>query len=192
MRVRAAGGVLGGIDGDSGIDGDFAGFVAASYRRLVHAADLLTGDASRAEELVQHALVRAYLKWPGIRDGNPEAYTRKIVVNAYLDWWRRLRWRELPEQSADQAADPGVAVPDHAVDVVRRDAVQRALELLTRRERAVVVLRFWCDLSEAQIAAELGMARGTVKSTMSRAVARLRANPELSAAVIDTKGPVLP
>jgi RNA polymerase sigma-70 factor (sigma-E family) len=176
MRVGAAGEATSGIAADSGIDSDFAEFVAASYRRLVHAADLLTGDASRAEDIVQHALVRAYLKWPAIRDGNPEAYTRKIVVNAYLDWWRRLRWRELPEQSADQAARPRVVLPDHAVDVVRRDAVQRALELLTRRERAVVVMRFWCDLSEAQIAAELGIARGTVKSTTSRTVARLRAN----------------
>jgi RNA polymerase sigma-70 factor (sigma-E family) len=153
---------------------DYGEFVTAAYARLIHAADLLTGDRARAEDLVQHALVRTYLKWSSI-ESSPEAYTRKIIINAYLDWWRRIRWRELPERSTDD----GAHLPDHAIDVARRDAVQRALGSLTRRERAVVVLRFWCDLSEAQIAAELGVARGTVKSTLARAVQRLRASEHL-------------
>jgi RNA polymerase sigma factor (sigma-70 family) len=137
---------------------------------------------------VQHALVRAYLKWPAIRDGNPEAYTRKIIVNAYLDWWRRVRWRELPEVTEDRAP----VLPDHAVDVARRDAVQRAMAALTRRERAFVVLRYWYGLGEAQIAAELGVARGTVKSTLARAMTKLRDDEALSAAVLDPEGAVQP
>jgi RNA polymerase sigma-70 factor (sigma-E family) len=149
----------------------FEVFVAAASGRLLHAGDLLTGDRARAEDLVQLALARAFLRWGSIRDGNPEAYVRRTMVNAYLDWWRRLRWRELPQEAAGQ----GPSVLDPAVDVVRRDAVQRALRVLTRRERAVIVLRYWFDLSEAQIAAELGIAPGTVKSTAARALVRLRA-----------------
>jgi RNA polymerase sigma-70 factor (sigma-E family) len=160
---------------------DFAAFVTASSRRLLHAADLLTGDRSRAEDLVQHALTRTYVRWPALRDGNPEAYTRKIVFHAYLDWWRRLRWRELPERPDDEAA----LLPDHATDVARRDAVHRALTSLTRRERAVVVLRFWYDLPEAQIAGELGVAPGTVKSTLSRALGKLRGNEHLRPTALD-------
>jgi RNA polymerase sigma-70 factor (sigma-E family) len=166
----------------------FAEFATGSYRRLLHAADLLCGDRARAEDLVQHALVRAYLRWPSIRDGNPEAYVRKTIVNAYLDWWRRVRWRELPEA----AEDAGGVLEDHAADVARRDAVQRAMAALTRRERAFVVLRYWYGLSEAQIAAELGVARGTVKSTLSRAISKLRDDEALGAAVHDPKGAVLP
>lgn len=150
----------------------FEVFVAAASGRLLHAGDLLTGDRARAEDLVQLALARAFLRWGSIRDGNPEAYVRRTMVNAYLDWWRRLRWRELPQEAAGQ----GPSVHDPAADVARRDAVQRALRVLTRRERAVIVLRYWFDLSEAQIAAELGIAPGTVKSTAARALTRLRAS----------------
>jgi RNA polymerase sigma-70 factor (sigma-E family) len=158
-------------------DEDFGRFVAATAGRLLHAADLLAGDRSRAEDLVQYALERAWLRWPRIRDGNPEAYVRRTMLNAYLDWWRRRRWRELPATAGGGDRQPHL--PDHAVDVARRDAVQRALSALTHRERAVVVLRFWCDLSEAQIAAELGIAPGTVKSTLARAAHRLRDNAHL-------------
>jgi RNA polymerase sigma-70 factor (sigma-E family) len=157
-------------------DDDFSQFVAACGGRLLHAADLLTGDRGRAEDLLQYALERAWLRWPRIRDGNPEGYVRRTMLNAYLDWWRRRRWRELPETAAgaDRAGPP-----DHALDVARRDAVQRALRALTTRERAVVVLRYWYDLTEAQIAVELGIRPGTVKSTLSRASAKLRGNAHL-------------
>lgn len=165
-------------------DAGFSAFVAASSRRLLHAGDLLTGDRARGEDLVQHALAKAYVRWPSVCSGNPEAYVRRAMLNAYLDWWRRLRWRELPPGSAGD----GPAVEDHAADVARRDAVQKALALLTRRERAVIVLRYWFDLSEAQIAAELRIAPGTVKSTASRALRRLREDGELR----DRPGPAGP
>jgi RNA polymerase sigma-70 factor (sigma-E family) len=155
---------------------DFARFVAGTAGRLLHAADLLTGDRGRAEDLVQHALERAWVRWPSIRDGNPEAYARRTMLNAYLDWWRRRRWRELPQTAAPDSPAPS----DHAADVARRDAVQRALAALTPRERAVVVLRYWYDLSEAQIAAELRIAPGTVKSRLARATHRLRADRHLT------------
>lgn len=156
---------------------EFTEFVEGASRRLLHAADLLTGDRARAEDLVQNALARTYARWSHVRAGNPEAYVRRAMLNGYLDWWRRLRWRELP-----LVEDAGGAAPelgDHAVDVARRDAVQRALAGLTRRERAVVVLRYWFDLSELQIAEELHIAPGTVKSTANRALHRLRQSDHL-------------
>jgi RNA polymerase sigma-70 factor (sigma-E family) len=160
---------------------EFASFVANVSRRLLHAGDLLTGDRARGEDLVQNGLAVAYARWPSIRANNPEAYVRRAMLNRYLDWWRRLRWREIPLPStSDQEAASGPVIEDHAVSVVRRDAVQRALAELTARERAVVVLRFWLDLSEEQIAVELRIAPGTVKSTSNRALARLRRSPQLS------------
>jgi RNA polymerase sigma-70 factor (sigma-E family) len=157
------------------VDEEFTRFVEGTANRLLHAADLLTGDRARAEDLVQNALARTYSHWSSVRRGHPEAYVRRAVLNGYLDWWRRVRPRELPLPDGD----PGAASGDHAADVVRRDAVQRALAGLTRRERAVIVLRYWFDLSEAQIAEELHIAPGTVKSTASRALARLRESDQL-------------
>jgi RNA polymerase sigma-70 factor (sigma-E family) len=162
-------------------EAEFADFVSGVSRRLLHAGDLLTGDRARAEDLVQHGLGVAYARWPAIRVSNPEAYVRRAMLNRYLDWWRRLRWRELPLPDGPEAGPARApAVDDHAEAVVRRDAVQRALARLTARERAVVVLRFWLDLSEAQIARELRIAPGTVKSTCSRALGKLRASPDLA------------
>lgn len=168
-------------------DQDFVVFVAARSRRLLHAGDLLTGDRARAEDLVQQALARAYVRWGSIRDGNPEAYVRKAMLNAYLDWWRRLRWREMPENAAGQ----GSQGEDLAVDVVRRDAVRQALAVLTRKERAVIVLRYWFDLSEAQIADELNIAPGTVKSTAARALKRLRGSEHVGPFAVNEDQPEL-
>jgi RNA polymerase sigma-70 factor (sigma-E family) len=156
------------------VDEEFTAFVAANYGRLLHIADLLTGDRTRAEDLVQAVLIRTYLRWPSVRQGNPLAYVRTSLVNARTDWWRRSSRERV-------AASPpvGGTVPDHAGAVVGRDAVQRALAVLSQRERAVVVLRFYEDLSEAEIAQMLRMAPGTVKSTCARALAKLRISPEL-------------
>lgn len=157
------------------MDEEFTLFVEGTSRSLLHAADLLTGDRARAEDLVQHALARTYSHWSRVRSGNPEAYVRRAMLNSYLDWWRRVRRRELPIAGNDT----GPPLADHAVEVARRDAVQRALAMLTRRERAVVVLRYWFDLSETQIAEELNIAPGTVKSTANRALQRLRRSQHL-------------
>ena len=152
------------------VEAEFTDFVRANSARLLHGAELLVGDRSRAEDLLQHALVGTYLKWASVREGRPEAYVRKAMLNSYLDWWRRRRWREAP--LSDLTAHPTAADP--SIDIARRDLVRRALAGLTRRERAVIVLRYWFDLSESEIAAELGIATGTVKSTASRAMTRMR------------------
>ncbi len=160
---------------------EFTAFVAAVSGRLVHAGDLLTGSRARGEDLVQHGLAMAYSRWTSIRLGNPEAYVRTTMLNRYLDWWRRLRWRELPlsgDEDDDLAGHRRAADP--ADQIARRDAVQRALAQLTTRERAVIVMRYWLDLSEVQIAQELRIAPGTVKSTAARALTRLRASNELT------------
>lgn len=156
---------------------DFSAFVAAAGPSLLRTAWLLTGDAHRAEELVQDALVRTYVAWSRVRDGDPTAYARRIVVNARVDSWRRRRREHLvadvPEQAGSHDVEGGVA---------RRDTLVRALAVLSARERRVVVLRYWLDLSEAQVADELGVSLGTVKSTASRALAKVRvAAPDLAA-----------
>jgi RNA polymerase sigma-70 factor (sigma-E family) len=164
-------------------DEAFATFAVANARRLRHAARLLTGDDGRAEDLVQTALVRAYLRWDRIRADDPTAYVRRVLYTVHADWWRR-RWRheyataELPDRPG-----PG----DHAADSAERMRLADALAGLSRRERAVVVLRFYEDLSERETAATLGIAVGTVKSTCSRALAKLRVSPQLTDAVEETR-----
>ena len=151
----------------------FEAFVAARSRHLLHAAHLLTGDRHRAEDLLQTALTRAYLRWDRIDE--PEGYVRRTMVNAHTDWWRRKPWRE---QATD--AVPEVAVGDTTTAYDARDAVLAALATLSGRQRAVVVLRYYEGLSEAEIAAALGCSAGTVKSAASRAMAKLRVHPGLA------------
>jgi RNA polymerase sigma-70 factor (sigma-E family) len=162
-------------------DDDFTAFVLARSARLVHFARMLCGDIGLAEDLVQTALEKAYLRWDRIEMADPFGYVRQAVVNQHLSWVRRRLWRERPSGHAtelDLYIDRTVADPSHAVD--RRVAVGAALSALTRRERAVVVLRYVEDLTEQQTAAILGVAVGTVKSANARALAKLRAAPELN------------
>ena len=154
----------------------FGLFVAARSRHLLQTAYLLTGDRHRAEDLLQTALTRAYLRWDRIASDDPEGYVRRILANAHIDWWRRKPWREQPTDVL-----PETALPDASGAVEVRDAVLTALAGLPRRQRAVVVLRYYEDLSEAEIAQTLGCSAGTVKSAASRAMARLRDDPGLRA-----------
>lgn len=156
-------------------DEAFSAFVAVRSRHLLHAAHLLTGDRHRAEDLLQTALTRAYLRWDRIVDEDPEGYVRRTMVNAHIDVWRRRPWRE---ESTEEV--PEVAVPDASGVLDARAALLEALAGLSRRQRAVVVLRYFEDLSEAEIARTLGCSAGTVKSAASRAMAKLRAHPGLS------------
>lgn len=156
---------------------EFAGFVAESQARMVRLGLLLTSDRGRAEDLAQEGFAKAYASWRRIRGGDPGAYVRRCIINANTDWWRRRTWREQPQSPfPDQ---PGHR--DMARDIAARDMVLRALGRLTRRERMVLALRFYLDLTEFQIAHELGIAPGTVKSTVSRGLAKLRADAELRA-----------
>lgn len=159
-----------------GVDADFTAFVAAQGARLLRTAELICGDPHRAADLTQTALERAYLRWNRIRSDDPLAYVRRIIVNSYRDWWRLRRSREL---STDQVPEREQTW-DVAERQAQQDVVRVALSQLSRRERQVVVLRYYADLSEAAIAAELRIAPGTVKSSLSRALARLRTLPEFA------------
>jgi len=168
-------------------DEPFAAFMAASAHRLYRVAYLLTYDAAQAEELTQHALVRTYTAWPRIVDGDGYAYARRVLVNLHSDWWRRLLRRErsvpfVPERPA-VGADPADAA-------VISTSLARALRQLSRRERAVIVCRYYLDLTEAQTADELGVALGTVKSATARALRKLRVDPGL-APPVDVSVPLL-
>jgi RNA polymerase sigma-70 factor (sigma-E family) len=156
-------------------ESEFSEFVAGAQRRLLHFADLLTGDHARAEDLVQDALVKAYVAWPRIRAGGAEAYVRKCVVNGRADWWRRRSSREQPTAERAEAASPA----DSAGQVDQRLVVLAALATLTDRERAVIALRYYLGLSEAETATDLDIAVGTVKSTAARAIAKLRTDAHL-------------
>jgi RNA polymerase sigma-70 factor (sigma-E family) len=162
-------------------DDDFTAFVLARSGRLLHFARMLCGDAGLAEDLVQTALEKAYLRWDRIEMADPFAYVRQAVVNQHLSWVRRRPWRERPSgDAAELDLYLGQSEADQSGAVHRRVAMGAALATLSRRERAVVVLRYVEDLTERQTAAMLGVAVGTVKSVNARALGKLRTAPELS------------
>jgi RNA polymerase sigma-70 factor (sigma-E family) len=151
-------------------DADFTAFVAGSSRRLLGLAYLLTGDRYAAEDLLQGALERTYRGWHRInRDGVPEAYVRRALVNASTDRWRRRRG--VVEVDIGQAR---LAEPDGSDLTVARDALMRAVHELPAGQRAVLVLRYFEGLTESQTAAVMDCTVGTVKSQHARAIARLR------------------
>jgi RNA polymerase sigma-70 factor (sigma-E family) len=155
----------------------FAQFIEAREQALQRTAWLLTNDWALAQDLVQAALARSWPYWGGIRRGDdPEVYVRRVMVNTWSTW-RRRRWRA-EEPSGELADQPGAG--DIAADVATRVAVRQVLAALTDRQRAVVVLRLFDDLPEAQVAQILGCAVGTVKATLSQALARLRSDPHLA------------
>ncbi|MFF4396739.1 SigE family RNA polymerase sigma factor [Streptomyces sp. NPDC001480] len=151
-------------------------FVRARWSRLVRTAYLLTGDAHHAEDLTQTALAKAYRSWRRVsRSDNPEAYVRRMLVTCNSDRFRKRRVTE-----ALTAAPPETTRRDDAVSRVdERGALVGALAELPPRQRAVVVLRYWEDLSEAEVAEALGCSPGTVKSQASKALAKLRRHPGL-------------
>ncbi|GAA5030856.1 SigE family RNA polymerase sigma factor [Actinopolymorpha pittospori] len=155
---------------------EFAAYVASRQRALVRTAYLLTGDLHEAEDLVQSALTRTYLAWHRIRDRNSvDAYVRRVLINEHHSWWRRA-WRRA-ERSTDTLPErPGAA--DSRFE--ERDEMWELVQTLPPRQRAVVVLRFYEDLSPTEIAAALGCSVGTVGSQTSRALAALRARYEQS------------
>ncbi len=155
----------------------FAQFVEARERALQRTAYLLTGDWALAEDLVQTALARAWPRWERItRRDDPEIYVRRVLVNTWTTWNRR-HWRgEKPSAAVPDTAAAG----DVAEEVTVRVGLRGALGSLTPRQRAVLVLRIYDDLPEAQVAHLMNCAVGTVKATMSQALAKLRENPQLA------------
>lgn len=152
-------------------DEEFTAFVAAAKGELGKTAWLLTGDAHLAAELVQDALVRTYVAWPRARQNDPLAYARRVVANSRIDMWRRRRREVLraPESFPDSAR------VDQSLVVEHRDELVRALAQLTTRQRRVVVLRYLVGLTEREVAADLGVSVGAVKSQASRGLSLLRA-----------------
>lgn len=160
-------------------DEEFSAFMREARDPLHRMAYLLSGDRHRAEELTQHALERTYRAWSRARERDPLAYARRVLANLRVDTWRRTR-REVLAGPDELTQAEGVRRPGRPADgeqtgsVDDRDAVVRALLTLPTKQRRVVVLRHLLDLSESEVAAELGIPVGTVKSTASRGLARLR------------------
>jgi RNA polymerase sigma-70 factor (sigma-E family) len=163
--------------------GSYEGFVAGRYREIVRFGALLAGDARLGEDLAQEGLIAAYRSWNrlGVPDGRPEAYVRQVMIRTAMRA-RRRRWRnevatvELPDGSRGDFADQS----DLSIQVLA------GLRRLRAEQRVVIVLRFWADASEAEVAQTLGIAVGTVKSRTARALAALRAGGLLTESFRET------
>ncbi len=154
---------------------DFRSYVAARSPALLRTAYLLTGHRADAEDLLQTALAKTYLAWDRIREREAvDGYVRRVMVNTQTSWWRR---RKVDEYASDVLPErPG---PDVTDDLALHESLWAALSGLPKRQRAMVVLRYYEDLTEAQTASVLGVSVGTVKSTTSRALTKLRASADL-------------
>lgn len=161
----------GGMHVDAQAREDFRSYVAARSPALMRTAYALTGNRADAEDLLQTALAKTYLSWDRIREQEAlDGYVRRVMVNTQTSWWRRRRVDERP--TAELPERPSGR--DAAADLDLHDALWAALVTLPRRQRAMVVLRYYEDLSEADTAEVLGVSVGTVKSATSRALSRLR------------------
>ncbi|MBA3780359.1 MAG: SigE family RNA polymerase sigma factor [Nocardioides sp.] len=151
-------------------DADFASYLAAREQALLRTAYALTGNVHDAQDLVQNALAKLYLAWDSVRDCESlDGYVRRIMVNEHTSLWRRA-WKRREHTSDDL---PEQAVADHLDDGASA-RLWSFVQTLPRRQRAVVVLRYYEELSEAETADVLGISVGTVKSQTSRALAALR------------------
>jgi RNA polymerase sigma-70 factor (sigma-E family) len=161
---------------------DFEAWVHARSGALARSAYLLTGDVHLAEDLLQDTLVRVADRWRRVsRSGEPDAYARRVMHNLAIDAWRRRRVRPR-EVMGDRHPELG----QHGPDVERRIVLREALARLTPKQRAVVSLRFYEDLTEVQAAAVLGCSPNTVKSQTRQALERLRVlAPDLLASLVE-------
>jgi RNA polymerase sigma-70 factor (sigma-E family) len=162
------------------LDGEFREFMQARWPAMVRLAYGLTGDQGHAEDVAQAAFARAYASWARVRrSGDPDAYVRQIVINENRN---RFRKRRVTERLTDSPPEP-VLIDVPWTDAIReydeRSALMAALQRLGPRQRAVIVLRYWMDLTEHETAAALNCSVGTVKSQASRARAALRQAAEL-------------
>ncbi|NRQ33643.1 SigE family RNA polymerase sigma factor [Nonomuraea sp. NN258] len=165
----------------------FREFVAAHQQSLMRTAYLLTGDAHLAEDLLQSVLLKVLGRWPRLSHvDNPRAYARRALVNQHISWRRRLTWHESPV-AARPEREPSCSSEDATVV---RLAVRQALARLPPRQRAVIVLRFYEDLTEHETAKAMNCSIGTVKSQTHHALARLRMlAPELAPRFAEMEDP---
>lgn len=158
-------------NGSNGLTGDRAGFtqyVTIRQPAWTRTAYLLTGDHHLAEDLTATALLAAARQWSKIHT-DPDPYVRRCLVNARISAWRKHKGREVPLGETKRSSGS-----DHAAHTESKVALRAALATLTGKQRAVLVLRYYEDLTEAQTADALGVSVGTVKSTARQALARLR------------------
>jgi len=148
---------------------EFTEFVSAALPRLLRFGHVLTGNPATAEDLVQTALTRSWRAWRLRSIDDPQAYVRKVMVNSYASWYRRKARLETATANPAQ----GVVINDQALRVDDRDAVWRALLTLPPKQRTVIVLRYYEELTEVEIAAVMGTTAGTVKSQAARALRHL-------------------
>lgn len=154
----------------SSFDGEFSEYFAARVHALRNTAHLLCGDWHRAEDITQLAMLRLYVAWPRLaRRDALDAYARRVVVRTFLAENRRSRWRR--EQLTDAPPDT-VTTTDG--DSAERLLLTRALAAVAPKQRAVLVLRYWNDLSVDEVATTLRCSTGTVKSQAARGLATLR------------------
>lgn len=159
-------------------DEEFDRFARDAWPRLRRTAYLLTGDHHLAEDLAQAALARTFGRWRTVRRDDALAYARRVLVNLDVDRHRRRRPDEVGGEAVQAVAEQRRALASGESGSDDRDLVVRLLAGLTERERAVVVLRHYADLSEAEVARELGIAPGTVKSALHRALGKLRVHDQ--------------
>jgi len=163
----------------------FEEFAADRLPAVLRFAGVLTGDRALAEDVVQEVLLRASKRWEQLATlDHPEAYVRKMIVNEYLDW--RRNWRLLFAGAAHEI-DTRVT-PDHAGQHAERDALLAELDKLPKRQRAVLVLRYYEGLSDAEIAEVLGCAPGTVRGYAFRALGKLRVELAPKALAVTQEG----
>jgi RNA polymerase sigma-70 factor (sigma-E family) len=156
-------------------DLEFCDYVQARTRALLRTAYLLTGNLADAEDLVQSALAKTYVAWNRIEDRAAlDGYVRRAIVNTHISSWRRRRVEEFPTDEL-----PDQAVADHAISSDMQQTLRRAIDRLPQRMRAAIMLRYYDDMTEAEVAEVLGVTLGTVKSTVARAMAKLRTDAEL-------------
>jgi len=152
----------------------FEEFAREELPDLVRFAAVLTGDRELAQDVVQDALVRAHQQWRRVAAAErPKLYLRKMVVNGYLSWRRRWYQRSV-QTTADVARFGEAAAPDHADRIADADRLAKLLAALSRSQRAAIVLRFYEDLDDTEIAEVLECAVGTVRSHISRGLTALR------------------
>src|ERR1700728_1491968 len=154
----------------------FGEYVRSRSQALLRAAHAMTGNRTDAEDLLQATLFKAYQSWDRIDDPAAlDTYVRRVMVNTHISGWRRRRVDEYPTDELPDA----VTAEDSTKDSDLHDVVQRAIDRLPRQMRAAVMLRYYDDLTEPEVAAALGVSVGTVKFTVARAVAKLRKDAEL-------------
>ncbi len=157
-------------------DDSFEHYVQTSGPRLKRLAYLLTGDLHEAEDLLQSAYAKVMPHWPKVSTYDvPDSYMRRVMVSIRTSWWRRSKGREKLVPEIPERSGRGSGATTVGDTVVETQVLLEALRALPDRQRAAVVLRHWCDLSEAETADAMGCSLGTVKSNTSKGLAHLRA-----------------